>query len=272
MVFDLHSHTTFSDGGLSPAELIQRAVDCRVDTLAITDHDTVSAHHALPDYKDTIRIIPGIEYSTRWLSQGIHILGLNIDIESQATRTGVAFQSGARKQRAQRIGEVLEKMGVPDAAAQAQKLAGDGVVCRPHFAQYLVNSGVVGSRQEAFKKYLGDGKAGDVKQHWAEMSQIIAWIREAGGIAVLAHPLKYKLSGMKLKRLLDDFIGAGGEGLEVISGKQLPHYTAELTKLCQQKGLLASCGSDFHAPGLSWAELGSFATLSPNIEPVWSRF
>ena len=272
MVFDLHSHTTFSDGGLSPADLIQRAVEYKVDTLAITDHDTVSAHHVLPDEIDGITIIPGIEYSTRWLSQGIHILGLNIDVKSQATSAGVAFQSGARAQRAQRIGEALEKKGIPNAFAQAQQLAGDGVVCRPHFARYLVDSGVVESTQEAFKKYLGDGKAGNVKQHWAEMSQIIEWIREAGGIAVLAHPLKYKLSGMKLKRLLDDFIGAGGEGLEVISGKQLAHYTTGLANICQQKGLLASCGSDFHAPGLSWAELGSFATLPSKLEPVWSRF
>ena len=272
MVFDLHSHTTFSDGGLSPAELIQRAVDCKVDTLAITDHDTVSAHHVLPDGSDRITIIPGIEYSTRWLSQGIHILGLNIDVKSSATAEGVAFQGNARKQRAQRIGEALESKDIPDAFTQAQKLAGEGVVCRPHFARFLVDSGVVGSRQEAFKKYLGDGKSCDVKQHWAEMSQIIAWIREAGGVAVLAHPLKYKLSGMKLKHLLDDFIGAGGEGLEVISGKQLAHYTTGLANLCQQKGLLASCGSDFHAPGLSWAELGSFAALPPKLEPVWSRF
>ena len=124
----------------------------------------------------------------------------------------------------------------------------------------------------AFKKYMGDGKAGDVKQHWAALPQIVEWIRGAGGIAVLAHPMKYKLTMTRLKRLLDNFIEAGGQGMEVISGRHLPYQTREMAQLCEQKQLLASCGSDFHMPDKPWAELGAFAPLPRNVVPVWERF
>ena len=119
---------------------------------------------------------------------------------------------------------------------------------------------------------MGDGKVGDVKQHWAELPQIIQWIRGAGGIAVLAHPLKYKLTRTKLKKLIEDFIKAGGQGIEVVSGQQQAQQTADLAQLCEQNKLLASCGSDFHMPGRPWAELGLFASLPANVTPVWERF
>ena len=126
--------------------------------------------------------------------------------------------------------------------------------------------------QAAFKKYLGDGKTGDVKQHWADLPQIIEWIRDANGIAVLAHPLKYKLTRTKLKRLVDSFIQAGGQGMEVISGQQSPQHTREMGQLCADRDLLASCGSDFHMPGKVWAELGGFSALPADLTPVWDRF
>jgi predicted metal-dependent phosphoesterase TrpH len=124
----------------------------------------------------------------------------------------------------------------------------------------------------AFKKYMGDGKAGDVKQQWADLPQIISWIRDAKGIAVLAHPLKYKLTRVKLKKLLDDFIQAGGQGMEVVSGQQQTYLTRDMAQLCEQKGLLASCGSDFHGPGKPWSELGVFPSMPVNVTPVWDRF
>jgi len=143
---------------------------------------------------------------------------------------------------------------------------------RPHFAQHLINIGKVDCMHNAFKKYMGDGKAGDVKKHWAELPQIIQWIRDANGIAVLAHPLKYKLTRTRLKRMLDSFIEAGGQGMEVVSGQQIPQQTSDMAQLCVQKNLLASCGSDFHAPGKPWAELGKFAALPGHVTPVWDRF
>jgi len=272
MIIDLHSHTTFSDGALTPLELMTRAIEKKVDVLAITDHDTMDAYRDLPASHDRLKLVPGIEFSTQWLNTGIHVLGLNVDPGSDALNTGVQFQSDARLERARRIGENLAKKGIKDAFTGASQITKGSYIGRPHFAQHLINIGKVKSMQAAFKHYMGDGKAGDVKQHWAELPQIVQWIRDAGGIPVLAHPLKYKLTRTKLKRLLDQFLQAGGQGMEVISGQQLPYQTANLAQLCEQKKLLASCGSDFHGPGKRWAELGVFATLPKNVTPVWERF
>jgi len=272
MIFDLHSHTTLSDGLLTPRALIQRAVDKGVDVLAITDHDTLDAYRALPLNPGNIKLVPGIELSTQLGTTGIHVLGLNIDIKSDAIKTAASCQSDARLERARRIAERLEQKGIKDAFDGARKLSVGGYIGRPHFAQYLINIGRVDSMNAAFKKYMGDGKAGDVKQHWADLPQIIQWIRDANGIAVLAHPLKYKLTRTRLKRLLDSFVQAGGQGMEVVSGQQLPQQTRDMAHLCGQKKLLASCGSDFHMPGKPWAELGAFTALPNNVTPVWDRF
>jgi len=272
MIFDLHSHTTLSDGALTPQELVLRALDKGVDVLAVTDHDTLDAYQEMPASHDKIIFVTGIELSTQWENTGIHVLGLNIDLDSDAINTGVRFQSEARLTRARLIGEKLENKGIEDAFTGARKLSMGGYIGRPHFAQYLINIGKASSMQAAFKKYLGAGKVGDIKQLWADLPQIIQWIRDANGIAVLAHPLKYKLTNSKLKRLLDSFMQAGGLGIEVVSGRQLPHQTQYLSQLCEQRNLLASCGSDFHKPSKHWAELGAFHRLPDNVTPVWDRF
>ena len=272
MKFDLHSHTTLSDGALTPAELILRAIEKGVDVLAVTDHDSIDAYQELPATHDSIRLIAGIEFSTQWENTGIHVLGLNIDLCSDAIKAGARFQTEARIERARIIGEKLGKQGIEDAFAGASQLAIGNYIGRPHFAQHIINIGKAGDMQAAFKKYLGAGKAGDVKQHWADLPQIVRWIRDAKGVAVLAHPLKYKLTNSKLKRLLDSFLQAGGQGMEVISGRQLPQQTEYASRLCEQKNLLASCGSDFHRPSKHWAELGAFPALPVNLTPVWDRF
>ncbi len=272
MIFDLHSHTLYSDGVLTPQELISRAVGKGVDVLAITDHDTIDAYRQSPLTQSLLKLVPGVEFSTQWEHVGIHVLGLNIDPLSDAILAAVKIQSETRLQRARRIGENLAKKGIEDAFDAAMKLSPGSYIGRPHFAQHLINIGRVDSMHSAFKKYMGDGKAGDVKKHWAELPQIIQWIRDAGGIAVLAHPLKYKLTRTRLKRLLEIFIAAGGQGMEVISGQQTVQQTRDMAQLCEQKKLLASCGSDFHMPGKPWAELGVFAPLPKNVVPVWDRF
>lgn len=272
MIFDLHSHTTFSDGVLTPQEVVSRAIENQVDVLSITDHDTVDSCRGLPPVSGSLTLIPGIEFSTQWVSAGIHIVGLNIDPLSEAMTEGVRFQTDARLKRARRIGENLAKKGISDAYQGALELSAGDYVGRPHFARFLINSGRVDSMQAAFKKYLGDGKAGDVKQHWADMEQVIRWIRDANGIPVLAHPLKYRFTSTRLKRLLDHFKQAGGMAMEVISGRQLPHQTRHMAEVCEQKGLLASCGSDFHRPGSAWSDLGSFSALPANVKPIWEHF
>jgi predicted metal-dependent phosphoesterase TrpH len=272
MIFDLHCHTTHSDGALTPVELVARAATMGVDALAITDHDTLGAWRESPPLEAGIRLIPGIEFSTSWETMGIHVLGLSVVPGSDALEAGVRFQSEARLERARRIGERLAKQGIANAFDGAAALSPGHYIGRPQFARHLVATGKAASVEDAFRKYLGDGLVGDVREHWAGLPQVVEWIRAAGGVAVLAHPLKYKLTRSKLKRLLADFMRAGGEGMEVVSGQQPLQQTASLAKVCEQLGLLASCGSDFHEPGNPWSELGRFRALPAYLVPVWERF
>ncbi len=273
MIVDLHTHTTVSDGELSPCELIQQAESNGVDVLSITDHDTTEAYTDLmnPDNL-SLTLIPGIEFSTNWNKTGIHIVGLNIQLDSETIRTGIHFQHQARITRAQRIAENLSKLGIENSWEGVKQIAGDSVIGRLHFAQFLMDTGVVKNINQAFNKYLGAGKTGDVRQFWAPLDNIIEWIRGAGGIAVLAHPDKYRLTRTKLSLLLDDFRDAGGEGIEVISGKQTANVTHKLIGLCKQKKLLASCGSDFHQHGQPWSELGNTGTIPADCQTVWENW
>jgi len=270
---DLHTHTSVSDGSLSPAELVQQAESQGVDILSITDHDTAAAYTRLHIAAgSSMTFIPGIEFSTVWKNTGIHIVGLNIPLDSDAIRTGINRQCHARLTRARRIAEKLDKLGIENSWEAVQKIAAKRVIGRPHFARFLIDSGVVKDMNQAFDKYLGTGRAGDVKQFWAPYEHIIQWIRDAGGIAVLAHPHKYKITRTKLLALLDDFREAGGEAMEVISGKQTMDVTRHLAKLCQNKKLLASCGSDFHQAGQPWSELGKVAALPAGCRAVWENW
>ena len=171
-----------------------------------------------------------------------------------------------------KIAEKLSQLGFADSLEGAKSFTSGGEVGRPHFAQHLVTIGAVSNIQQAFKRYLGAGKAGDIKEQWSDMTTIIGWIRDAGGIAVLAHPTKYKMTRTKLSALLSDFAAAGGEGMEVISGLQVPSVTRDMAALCNQYDLLASVGSDFHAPNQHWAALGMVASLPDQSTPVWSRW
>ena len=270
-LFDLHTHSTASDGTLSPEGLVSRAKERGVDTLALTDHDTVAGIGiALQASKSLgLHLVPGIELSSQWKGLGIHILGLNIDHTHPAMTRAQTQQRETREERAVLIDTRLQKIGVSGALAGARALAGDAVLGRPHFAQYLINVGYVNSMNLAFKQYLGAGKAGDIKHLWPEMATVIEWIRMAGGVAVLAHPSKYKLTNAKLRRLIGDFSDMGGQGIEVISGSQESQITQNLTRIANDFDLCASCGSDFHGPGAPWHELGAFDNLPTSCQPIW---
>lgn len=271
-MFDLHTHSNCSDGELSPQALIGRAREKGVTALAITDHDTVKAWQDGLQALGGPELIPGVEFSTTWNSLGIHIVGLNVDPWHDALQTGVQFQQMARAQRAKAIAEQLEQLGHSGSLTAATGYAGDAAVGRPHFARFLVETGAVSTIEQAFKRYLGAGKPGDVREHWADLETVVGWICAAGGVAVLAHPLKYRLTRTRLKRLLNAFIAAGGQALEVVSGQQTQFQTQDLAKLAQAHNLAASCGSDFHRPGPTWSELGRFHPLPQTAQPVWDLF
>ena len=267
---DLHTHTNCSDGQLEPRQLLDRAQNLGIELLAITDHDTVEAYRQLDNNATgNLKLVAGIELSSQWRKTGIHIVGLNIRLDSDAIGEGVAFQQRMRLERAGMIADRLAKLGLGDCLDTVAKIACNNNIGRVHFARHLVNTGAVKNAQQAFKKYLGAGKPGDIRHLWAEPEQIIRWIRDANGTAVLAHPAKYKLTCSKLHALVADFVNAGGQAMEVVSGKQPVEITRNLAALCRQHGLLASCGSDFHTPDQNWSEIGNFPDLPPDCYPVW---
>jgi len=272
---DLHCHTRASDGSLTPAQLCERAVELRIELLAITDHDTAGGYREARDYLAShplpLRLLPAAEFSCVWKNINVHIVGLGIDADSEAARTAFAFLGDARLQRAELIGEKLAKLRMPGACAGALALAGDSQIGRPHFARYLVAQGHVGSIDAAFDRYLGAGKVGDIKAVWPSLEQVVAWIAAAGGVAVLAHPLKYKMTATRLRLLVAEFKAAGGGAIEVVTGRQQADWSF-LAQLSRQHGLEASQGSDFHGPGLGWGDLGAISPMPAGCTPVWLRW
>lgn len=273
MIVDLHSHTTASDGVLTPRELILRARENGVDCLAITDHDTVAAYDDPELNRDsTVNLITGIEFSAGWHGLDVHIVGLNVIPDSEALTAAVDRQLKARTDRAKLIAERLAAVGIDNALDGARRIAGNDNLGRPHFAAYLQEIGAVSNGRQAFRKYLGHGKPGHVRGFWQPVRDVVQWIRDAGGTAVLAHPAHYKLTNTRLLVLCDEFIAAGGTAIEVVSGRQHPDVTARFGRLADEKGLLASCGSDFHRPGTPWSELGRASPLPSGCRPVWDTW
>ena len=274
---DLHCHSTASDGALAPADLVARAAEQGVTHLALTDHDTLAgvdeARKAAAAHD--LSLINGIELSCVWHKQTIHVLGLDMRDHDTAFAGQVAQQQANRWQRASAIADKLTRHVsdcAPDILEQATAQAGGEVLGRPHFARALVAQGAVKDNNQAFRRYLGTGKPGDVKAFWPELEEVVQWITDAGGIAVLAHPRKYKLTATRLRRLVADFMEAGGSGIEVITSGQSSGDTGFLAELCRRHSLLASQGSDFHFPGASWCELGRIPALPEGLTPVWERF
>jgi len=275
--YDLHSHTICSDGSLSVFQLIDLAVEKELTHLAITDHDTVKAHLQLASLEphnkaDKINIIKGVEFSSQWNNMGIHILGLNIDINCTAITQAVRHQTDIRLARLTSIAKKLTKRGFADITQGALALAGDSQIGRPHMAQYMVQEGMVSSVSQAFNKYLGAGKIGDVSSVWPDMEQVVEWIHAAGGVAVVAHPSRYKMTRTKRRRLMADFADTGGQAIEVCSGNQVPGVAQDMAALCQEFGFYASAGSDFHNPNYQWVKLGQYPKIPKQCKPVWELF
>lgn len=268
-IYDLHSHSTASDGTLTPTELVQRAVLQGVNVLALTDHDSISglaeARRAANELG--IEFIHGVEISTEWENRGIHIVGLGFDETSPELVALLYKQAETRYHRAIEIGEKLEKVGVPNAFEGAKNLA-DGEVTRAHYARYLVQIGKVSNETQAFKKYLAQGKSCYVKSAWVDIPTAIQTIHQAGGVAVLAHPLRYTMTNRWLKRLIGEFKAWGGDGLEVAGVGQTTDQRQLLARWAIEHDLLASVGSDFHYP-CGWIELGKSLWLPENVKPIW---
>ncbi|MDX1497739.1 MAG: PHP domain-containing protein [Salinisphaeraceae bacterium] len=271
---DLHCHSTASDGALSPEALVERASAQGVTHLALTDHDTIDglASAKAAAKQAGISIIPGTELSCLWRSHTIHIVGLDFNPHDTGFKAQLQRQNDNRWARARAIADKLSKTGIDDLLGKATENANHDVPGRPHFAKVLVDEGKVSNTAQAFKRYLGQGKPGDVKAFWPELHEVVEWIVKAGGVAVLAHPRKYKLTATKLRALVSDFKRAGGAALEVSTSGQSSGDLGFLAELCRREDMLASQGSDFHFPGAPWCELGRITKMPDGLEPVWHHF
>ncbi|WP_421237243.1 RNase RNM [Aeromonas jandaei] len=272
MRFDLHCHTTASDGVLSPAELVRRAAEKEVEVLAITDHDTLAgldeARRTIAAEQLPLRLVSGVEISTGWEHHEIHIVALGVDEKNPQLTDFLAGQQARREERAQEIGRRLEKCLIPGTYEEAKQLAGDAAVTRAHFARVLVARGVADNMQKVFKKYLSRGNKGYAPAQWPEMGEAITAIHAAGGLAVLAHPSRYDLTAKWIKRLLVAFKAAGGDAMEVSLPQQSPQERANLGQWANEYGLAISVGSDFHFPS-NWTELGRHLWLPKEGTPLW---
>ncbi len=278
MKFDLHLHTTASDGSLTPEELLVRAQQCGIDVLAITDHDTVAGVSQAQQFRqtspDTPTLITGIELSSRWGNQPVHVVGLNMQIEDRRFLQFVENQQRLRAQRNEVILQRLEKIGVTS-IRQALDIESDQSLAqlgRPQIADALVGLGIVNSRQRAFKQYLGAGKSASVSVKWPGLADTVAVINQAGGDAVLAHPLHYRLTGSKLNALLKALLDCGGAGFEIIGSGQSTAQRQQLTRLARKFGARCSIGSDFHSDEAPWQALGKLPDLPEDCVPVWQNW
>jgi len=272
MKIDLHSHTRYSDGQLTPAELVDRAQNMQLDVLAITDHDTVMGVEVAMAYqaqqKRNMTIIAGVEISTGWHGFDIHILGLNVNHKDPQFLQRLQQQSETREIRAKEMDAKLVKAGVEGIYVAAKELAGVGQITRAHFARVMVSRGIVNNMEAVFKKYLGKGKRAHVKPQWIDIAEAVKWIQDAGGKAVLAHPRHYGLSAKWLRRLIVAFKQFGGDGMEVIHSHLSPDNKRQLADFAREYDLLASAGSDFHFPN-RWTELGRNLAFCQDLTPVW---
>lgn len=269
--YDLHSHSVASDGTLSPVELVTAAHAAGVDVLALTDHDTLEGLVAAAQTARALglQLVPGVEISVSWQSQTIHVLALGIDPGCETLQAGLADLREFRHWRAEEIGRRLDRAGIGGCYEGARAFASGHCVGRTHFARHLVATGHARSVPEVFKRFLVNNKPGYVSGQWASLEAALAWIHAAGGLAVIAHPARYRMTASKLRRLIAEFRAGGGVGMEVVSGSHSRDNISAMAALCRNEKLLASCGSDYHGPDNPWIKLGQLPALPAGCRPVW---
>ena len=270
--YDLHCHSTCSDGLLSPGDVVRRAATRGVDVIALTDHDQLAGLHEAREAarEAQITFIDGAELSVTWERETVHVVGLAIDPSNPRLADGLAGVRGGRDERARRIGDALEAAGVQDAFAGARAYAAsDELISRTHFARHLVESGHVRDMKDAFRRFLTRGKPGYVAHAWPTLAEAVGWIRGAGGQAVIAHPGRYTLTATGMRRLLGEFRDLGGDAIEVLSPSHTPAQAAAFAATARALGLKASCGSDWHGPGESRWDLGQLPPMIDTVDPVW---
>jgi predicted metal-dependent phosphoesterase TrpH len=271
-MIDLHAHSTVSDGLLTPTQLVEHAANNGVRVLALTDHDDIrglpEARHAAA--KQNIHLINGVEISVSWNKRTLHVVGLNIDPDDEMLNSALADVRAARIERARKMSQGLEKVGIYGAFEAASEYAEDGILTRVHFARFLVEKNYAKDTKSVFKKFLVKGKPGYVEHEWMSLESAVGLIKKSGGVAVLAHPGRYEIKRTSMLLLLEEFRALGGEAIEVVTGSHTPAQYVEYAKYAQMFGLKASQGSDYHGHGISFMGMGRLPAMPSQCVPVWS--
>ena len=269
---DLHCHSVVSDGTLTPEELAARASANGVELWALTDHDEIGGQHraAAAARAQGMRYLTGTEISVTFIGKTVHIVGLGFDPDDVALKQGLMQTRGGRGKRAMEMSDGLAKVGIHGAYEGALKFVGNPeLISRTHFARYLVESGVCKETNEVFRKYLTEGKPGFVEHRWATLRDAVSWITAAGGVAVIAHPARYKFTANEEYALFTEFKNHGGRGVEVVTGSHTAAEYVTYADTAREFGLAASRGSDFHSPDESHTDLGTLPYLPGELTPVW---
>ena len=270
---DLHCHSVVSDGTLTPEALAPRAKANGVELWALTDHDEVSgqARAAAAARQAGLPYVTGTEISVTFANITVHIVGLGFDPTDAKLDSGLRETRGGREQRAQQMGAELARVGIPGAFEGAMKYVGNpDLISRSHFARYIVESGFCPDTNAVFRKYLAEGKPGFVPHRWANLGDAVQWITGAGGVAVIAHPARYKFTANEEFALFTEFKTHGGQGVEVVTGAHSQSDYVKYAEFCREFDLVASRGSDFHSPDESHTDLGKLPDLPGGLTPVWS--
>jgi predicted metal-dependent phosphoesterase TrpH len=269
---DLHCHSTVSDGTLPPEALAARAKANGVELWALTDHDEIGGQHRARDAALALGLpyLSGAEISVTFADITVHIVGLGFDMDDTTLRSGLAATRGGRRERAMEMADGLAKVGIKGSFEGAlQYVNNPDLISRTHFARHLVETGVCADTQEVFRKYLVEGKPGFVPHRWATLRDAVHWISDAGGIAVIAHPARYRFTPNEEYALFTEFIAHGGRGVEVVTGSHSAADATRYAETAREFGLLASRGSDFHSPEESHTDLGTLPALPASLPPVW---
>ena len=271
LTIDFHTHSDYSDGLLSPQDLVELGANQGLEVLALTDHDTLDGldEAARAAAGHGLSFVPGIEISSTWEGGEIHIVGLGIDTSADDLSAGVAQLTSDRSERTQTIIHKLLRTGVSDAISTITTVYGRDHLTRSHFARYLCALGVCANEEEAFRRYLGRNKPAFVTSGWVDYTEAVRWIRAAGGIAVLAHPQHYNLTATKLNRLLERFVRAGGEAMEIQPVRATDEVRGQLIRHLHKHALSGSVGSDFHGESYQIARFGSLIPIPAGVRPVW---
>jgi len=272
---DLHCHSVVSDGTLTPEALACRAHANGVQIWSLTDHDEIGGQERAKKAAEDLgmQYISGVEISVTWSSQTVHIVGLGMDHTNAALIEGLYQTRNGRTNRAKAIAAQLDQIGIKNAYEGALQFVGNPeLISRTHFARFLVDSGVCKDTNEVFANYLIEGKPGYVGHEWANLTDAVNWITQAGGIAVIAHPGRYNYTSLQLDELYSQFKDMGGRGIEVVTGSHTKEEYKTFAKVALQHGFLASRGSDFHSPTESHVDLGTLPDLPSQLQPVWLEF